>query len=278
VAERYVAAGDGAELWTVAEGDGPAMALCQGGPGLWDYLGPVAAMVNDLVRVVRWDQRGCGRSAGGPPYTVARFVDDLDAVRAAYGFEHWIVGGHSWGATLALAYALQHPRRTQAIVYMSGTGIGQAWNRAYHQEADRRRTLQERDRLAELTSRARNAEEEREYRLLRWAPDVADRRRAPLLVAGLDAPYAINLDVNRHISAETKAWNESELAERCRRIRVPVLLIHGDQDPRPPWSVDSLAHALPEAVVKILPDVGHLPWLEAPAALAALLRAFLAAL
>lgn len=38
------------------------MVLCHGGPGLWDYLGPVSSMVEDLCTVHRYDQRGGGRS------------------------------------------------------------------------------------------------------------------------------------------------------------------------------------------------------------------------
>ena len=73
-----------------------------------------------------------------------RSVEDLEAVRDALAVEQWIVGGHSWGASLALQYALTHPDRTPALLYISGTGIGQAWNRAYHLETDRRRTPEER--------------------------------------------------------------------------------------------------------------------------------------
>lgn len=259
VGERFVTTSDGVRLWTVDEGMGTAVVLCHGGPGLWEYLGPVSAMVNDRGRVVRWDQRGCGRSGPTSRHTVGSYVDDLEAIRLAYGFEAWIVGGHSWGASLALAYALTHPDRTRGVVYISGTGIGRAWNRAYHDETDRRRTPAQRERFAALACRPRNDVEEREYRVLAWSPDVADQERANDLVARLDAPFAINTDANRQLSAETKTWEEERLAEQCR----------------PPWAIDSLAAALPAASVVVLPAVGHLPWLEAPEATREHLRRFL---
>jgi hypothetical protein len=46
------------ELWVAAQGAGPPLVLCTGGAGLCDYLGPVAAMVDDLVQVYRFDPRG----------------------------------------------------------------------------------------------------------------------------------------------------------------------------------------------------------------------------
>jgi hypothetical protein len=39
----------GSSLWTVHHGNGTALVCCHGGPGLWDYLAPVAEMVDDLV-------------------------------------------------------------------------------------------------------------------------------------------------------------------------------------------------------------------------------------
>jgi proline iminopeptidase len=278
VIERVVATDDGARLWTVADGSGPTLVLCHGGPGLWDYLAPVSSMLRDSARVVRWDQRGCGRSSAASVHSVSRAIEDLEAIREAFGVETWIVGGHSWGASLALQYALRHPERTFALLYISGTGIGQAWNRAYHLEADRRRTRAERDRLRALKARTRTPPEESEYRLLSWLPDVGSGRNAADLIAQLDAPFEINIAANRQISAETKMWAEDDLVARCRMTTVPTLLVHGERDPRPPWAIDSLAAALPNRSVEILPGVGHLPWLEDPEPFARLLRSFLSGL
>lgn len=241
-------------------------------------LGPLASLLSDVVRVVRWDQRGGGRSGGAGPHTVERSVEDLEAIRRGHGFDRWIVAGHSWGASLALSYALEHPEPTEGLVYISGTGIGQRWNRPYHQETARRRSPEQRDRLEALGNRSRTPPEEHEYRLLSWAPDFADRRRAFELAAVLDAPFAINLEAHGQLNAETKAWNEDDLIDRCRRLTVPTLLLHGREDPRPAWAIESLAAALPNVRVEVLPGVGHVPWVEAPAATAELVRSFLSEL
>ncbi|WP_174845189.1 alpha/beta fold hydrolase [Dictyobacter alpinus] len=50
------------------------LVCCHGGPGLWDYLAPVAEMIDDLMTVYRYDQRACGRSTGEPPYDVTTAV------------------------------------------------------------------------------------------------------------------------------------------------------------------------------------------------------------
>ena len=204
-----------------------------------------------------------------------RYVEDLETIRDALGVERWIVGGHSWGASLALQYALSHLERTLALVYISGTGIGLDWNRAYHLEADRRRTPSERARLDALSNQARSPAEESEYRLLSWLPDFAAPDHAADLIAEFDEPFEINYDANRLIMRETKAWIESDLARQCSAMVAPTLVLQGERDPRPAWAVDSLVAALPNASVEVLPRVGHLPWLESPEVFAHRLQLFL---
>lgn len=57
-----VRADDGCHLWTAATGDGTPLLMCHAGPGLWDMFGSLAAALPASLRVIRWDQRGGGRS------------------------------------------------------------------------------------------------------------------------------------------------------------------------------------------------------------------------
>ena len=71
-----VSADDGCRLWTAETGHGTPLIMCHGGPGLWDYLAPLAALLDDTFTVVRFDQRGCGRSTGHDgPFTIKQAVD-----------------------------------------------------------------------------------------------------------------------------------------------------------------------------------------------------------
>lgn len=83
----------------------------------------MADLLGDVAHTIRWDQRGCGRSGRRRPYTFIRFVADLDVVRRHHGAERVHLLGHSWGAMLALCYALEHPERVASLIYVSGTGI-----------------------------------------------------------------------------------------------------------------------------------------------------------
>jgi pimeloyl-ACP methyl ester carboxylesterase len=117
-----------------------------------------------------------------------------------------------------------------------------------------------------------------EWRTLRWAPDFGNRAHA-LELAAIDAavPWPVNMACNAAINGETKTLDIPALTERCRSITVPVLVVHGALDPRPPYAIDDLAAAIPRVEVAVIDDVGHLPWLERPGAVALVLRRWLAA-
>lgn len=96
----------------------PALAL-HGGPG--GGFTPEMRRFFDPERyhAVLMDQRGCGRAV---PHAELRenttwdLIADIELVREKLGIEKWIVFGGSWGATLALAYAIKHPDRVAAMV------------------------------------------------------------------------------------------------------------------------------------------------------------------
>ena len=171
---------DGCRLWTQATGTGRPAVLCHGGPGLWDYLLPLARLAGPGYRVHRYDQRGCGRSGRQGPWTLAQFISDLDGLRAHFGYRRWVVAGHSFGADLALRYALRYPHRVTAVVYICGTGLEWSTHRGVHKAAARaRRSQGEQDRLAALAARQRTAAQEREFLTLTWGSGLRRPRAGP---------------------------------------------------------------------------------------------------
>jgi proline iminopeptidase len=203
---------DGAQLWTTARGTGPLVVLLHGGPGLWDYLAPLAALLDDTFTVVRFDQRGCGRSTGDDgPFTIAQAVDDLDQLRMALGFPRWAVAGHSWGAELALRYAAACPDHVTSVAYIAGAGHArQLWE-----------------------------------------------TRPPGAV--------VNEAANRGLWGD-RLTEDLDLA--AARVRCPVTLLCGADDPRPWAATDSLLGALPEASRIVLDHAGHAPGRNVPPTLA----------
>lgn len=70
--------------------------------------------------IIQFDQRGCGESTPSGALhanSTWHLVDDMEALRRTIGIEQWMVAGGSWGTTLGLAYAEQHPERVCAMLF-----------------------------------------------------------------------------------------------------------------------------------------------------------------
>jgi proline iminopeptidase len=104
----------------------PAVFL-HGGPGSGCTPAQRLLFDPDRYRVVFFDQRGCGRSTPDAGLvttdlstnTTAHLLRDIEQLRTHLGIERWLVFGASWGSTLALAYAEQHPERVSELVLMA---------------------------------------------------------------------------------------------------------------------------------------------------------------
>ena len=118
--QQMLEVGDGHRLYVEQCGnpEGLPVVVLHGGPGggcspaMRRYFDPA------IYRIVLFDQRGCGRSrphASVENNTTWHLVADIELIRAALGIDRWILFGGSWGATLALIYAQEHPDRVRAM-------------------------------------------------------------------------------------------------------------------------------------------------------------------
>ena len=119
--QRTLDVGHGHRIYVEQCGNpqGVPVLVLHGGPGggcspaMRRYFDPA------VYRVVLFDQRGCGRSR---PHAVVEhnttwdLVADIEAIRTTLDIEEFILFGGSWGATLALIYAITHPGRVQHLV------------------------------------------------------------------------------------------------------------------------------------------------------------------
>jgi proline iminopeptidase len=243
-------------------------------------------MLDDLALVHRYEQRACGRSSGGPPYTMARSIADLEALRRHWGHDRWLVGGVSFGAALALAYAVEHPDRVQALAYVSCVVrlAGQPdWYAQYRRARIERIPEPERSRYLDLQRRRQDLGDAdsalaTEARRLTATTNFADVEVARGMTSRLEAELAgVNHDVNRELGDDFRRYfSAPRVRARLRALDCPALLVHGLADPRPVAAVEALAAELPRARLVCLPGVGHFPHWEAPETLREVLRGFVA--
>jgi proline iminopeptidase len=93
-----------------------------GGPGVPDMKGDseyFGRLTQDGFDVYVYDEVGTGRSSrleDPRGYTLERDVADLEEIREKIGAERVVLIGHSYGGTLAAAYAASHPERVTRMV------------------------------------------------------------------------------------------------------------------------------------------------------------------
>ena len=169
--------------------------------------------------------------------------------------------GYSMGARLALALALRHPERIERLVLESGTaGIDDAAARARRKADD--------DALADFVER-----EGMEKFVERWEqhPTLASLKpfAAQLRPERLGhRPEGLASALRRlGTGAQPSYWDE------LQRLRLPVLLLAGAQDEKFAAIARRMRERLPRAALKLVPDCGHAPHLERPAAFAEALAA-----
>jgi len=227
---------NGAELWAADGEVGYPVFLTPGGPGCCDYLGPVATLMDEHARVIRWEPRGCGQSSRDGPYDLLTTLADMDAIRASFGFGRWVVGGHSHGAFLALAYALEYPECVDGIIYLAGIGVqnDRYWSMSYHDAKD---TVGEPE------------------------PEFA---------------YPHNMMVNREGTESAREYcRDPMLLKRLADLEIPMLAVGGGKDIRPSWPAEQVVHLMPRAGWVLLPEASHHLWLTHADALGAVMRGFL---
>jgi proline iminopeptidase len=266
---------DGERWWVEVSGAGPPAIVLHGGPGWCGYLGGLIALLTPLRSTVTFDQRGCGRTSAEERYDLATAVADVDAIRAALGVERWDVIGHSFGASLALAYAVAHPVRVERLALISSHALFGEGRSEYRAARLARMSDVDRARYLALNAQAtRTAAEVEERAALSSATDYAPGTLAAMRVS---APFPPNLRSNADLGADAIArMSEPSFRARAERIGMPVLVAHGEADPRPIAVARGFADALPDARFVAFPGAGHYPWVERPHDLAAALEAFLA--
>ncbi|GAB3297122.1 alpha/beta fold hydrolase [Hymenobacter tenuis] len=114
---------DSVKLFVQVSGKGVPCVFVHGGPGAGSYsfekLG--GNRLEDQLRMIYFDQRGSGRSASSvrKDYSMARLVQDLEELRQHLGLEKWVVMAHSFGGTIATAYATKYPERVQGLILVN---------------------------------------------------------------------------------------------------------------------------------------------------------------
>ncbi len=275
---------EGGEVAVYSYGEGERVLLClHGGPGATcDYVRDShAVMTEHGYRVVAYDQLGCGESDKPDDtslFNVARYVEELEAVRAALGLGRVHLLGQSWGTWLGTEYCLKYLDNVASYVLANGAGsiphmISELQRLRAALGPETVAMMQRHEAQGTIDHPAYDAAVTILYyrhlcRLDEWP---APLKRS---LEGLNmAVYGTMWGPNEFCCAGTlRDWDR--LAD-MERITVPCLVVTGQHDELTPECSRLMLNALPDAEMVVLPNSSHTPFFEEPEAYFTALRDFL---
>jgi proline iminopeptidase len=250
----------------------PSILALNGGPGLpCDYIRDSHSFLADQAyRFIAFDQFGTGRSDRSENlslYTMARYCDEVEAVRKSLigGPVHLL--GHSWGGWLAIEYACHYQENLASLILEDTC-------------ADIPLLITElnqlRSALGPETVQMMVAHEKAgtfDHPEYKAAITVLDYRHVCRLK---ERPAAFNRSVDNmseHIYEHMQGANEfvytGELATWNRmqdipKVTCPVLIIVGEYDEITPACAHQMHQGFPNAELILFPNCSHTPFFEDP--------------
>ncbi|MFC7533093.1 prolyl aminopeptidase [Actinoplanes sp. GCM10030250] len=262
--------------------DGKPALVVHGGPGSGSNHSWLKPFDLDRYRVVLFDQRGCGRSRphAADPATDMRhnttwhLVADMERLREHLRVPGWLLYGGSWGSTLLLAYAQQHPHRVTEIVIAAVTmtrrsdidwlyrGVG----RYFPAQWERFRALVPGDDVVGgyarlMESPSAEVREKAAAEWCRWEDAVlSGETDSPVYGARLPRARLGLVRICTHYFAHAAWLEEGVLLHHAPRLAgIPAVLIHGRLDLGGPLAVAwELHQAWPGSELIVVEGAGHL--------------------
>jgi proline iminopeptidase len=282
---EHLDVGDGHKIYVEQSGNpkGKPVVFVHGGPGAGTAPEHRRFFDPRAYRIILFDQRGCGKStphASIENNTTWHLVRDMELIRERLGISKWQVFGGSWGSTLSLAYAIQHPSKVSELIlrgiflvrpselswfYQHGTSdlFPDIWEdylkpipvnergdlvKAYH----KRLTSDDRDIRLEAC-KAWSIWEGMTSGMYKRKEDVLKsfgEDKFAEAFARIECHYFVN-----------KAWFESDdwiLKNASKLSGIPTVIVNGRYDVICPMvSAWQLYKAMPHSELFIVPDAGH---------------------
>lgn len=253
----YVDRGSGATTYVLLHGFGASTFS-------WRYF---LEELPSYGRVVAYDRPGFGltervdpRRLPYNPYTSDGAVEMLRRLMEALGIRRAVLVGHSAGGGLALLFVLRYPELVECLVLIAPAW--RSWSRPWYWDLLLNLPLSERFGpllVRQYVGTLEQALYRAWYNKTLLTEEVIEGYKYPLKARNWD----------RGLFWVMKYGGFPDISGELRRVRVPVLVVHGEYDELVPLqSSQELYRALAnytKVSLRVVPGVGHLPHEEAPA-------------
>ena len=227
---------------------GVPVLFLHGATDSWRSFERVLPHLPDSIRAIALTQRGHGdsdRPASG--YRPHDFAADLAAFMDALDLERAVMAGHCMGGSVAQRFALDYPKRTQALVLVSSfptmrgnPDVQQLWDSAIS-------TIRDPVDRSFVT----------EFQVSTVAQPVPEQFFETVVQESLKVPARV-------WKALFRGFLEEDFSGELDRIKVPTLIAWGDRDAFCPRSYqNTLTRAIADSKFVVYSETGHaLHWEE----------------
>lgn len=254
---------EGCQLYWNQVGCGPPILLIMGLSFTHEMWFRVFPALKDSYRAIFFDNRGMGRSGVPPgPYSIPQMARDAVAVLDAAGLPAAHIVGASMGGMIAQELALRYPTRVLSLMLActSHGGFLARWPKFRHAP------------VGSKWLRANRADRERSLRQLLYAEGTSLERIEEDLRVRCGCAWTYRGFLNQFIGI--LRWTSYR---RLPRIRIPTMVIHGEEDRLIPIRNGKvLAARIPGARFHPIPHAGHILMTDQPEASTGAMLAFLA--
>lgn len=247
---RLIKIGNKYQLWVQQAGKGKTkLLILPGGPGAshYGYEPFLYLLPQHDLQVYILDMVDCGlsdRTQNTTYWSLANYVNDIEAVRSALGLERFYLLGHSFGGIIAFEYAAAHPKRLQDLLIsnMTDSWQGVAENAQFFMDSLVRQSplAQQLKEQAQGVNSSSAAFQKTSYQLDSLTQALFDKAVAPSKATILptlrpffnvssDALLGQNLAVFRHFY-QTEEFLSWDFQSKLARLSMPVLLLGGGRD------------------------------------------------
>jgi len=250
-------------------GKGTPLLVLHGGPGSSCFSLQGLKELSKERPVILYDQLGCGRSdrpTDESLWRIERFVEELGQVRTALHLDEVHILGHSWGTTLAAAYALTKPAGVKSIIFSSPCLSAPLW------EQDQKRNL--RQLPMEVQETIKRAEEN----------ETTDSKEFEAAIEVFNKHFVNRLEKNpewlekrpkeyRNPEIYNIMWGPSEFTvlgnlkefdctSQLKEITCPTLYTCGRFDEATPETTEYYSQMTPNSLFHVFEKSAHMAYIE----------------
>ena len=256
---------NGAKQFVSAKGEGEAVLVIHGGPGLnHAYFVPYLEGLEKDYRVIYFDQRASGKSSTphSDSISIKFLTDDIEAIRKHFKITKLNILAHSWGAVLAVSYASDYRENVRAMILSNPAALSREYDAEIMQLSKKRTSNADSAERAKMIKSGLKTSTDYEQ-LMKLTFKMSAFNRANIDKLNLNIPdnfakanQALFGGLMRDPAFQKNFYNE------LKNFNFPVLIIRGAVDIESASALHRLRSSLPNSRTEVFTESGHFPFVE----------------